>query len=244
MVVRSTNSRIHYVVLVTHVVGATGVPSLVSQKLALQREATGKGHLVNACAVTIRIAKSSNISAPNRASSSEVLAVKQMSDIAFDARGPAFDIYTKTWKQRATDIVGASFGQERFDGVCGRITINLHVGDFQLLAESRHFVKLAGSSNNALGERINIAAAAGIGAERRVDDNSHLNHVEEVAAFLKGAMVVSDGQMLGRSDEVVDLRTTETAPVNGRQDVPHFELVDHFVIQIVRGDRDIGVVTL
>jgi hypothetical protein len=67
----------------------------VSQKLAPHREIIGKGHLVDACAVTNRIAKSSNISAPNRASS-EVLAVEQMSDIAIDAR--AVDIFTKTWK--------------------------------------------------------------------------------------------------------------------------------------------------
>jgi hypothetical protein len=242
IVVRTTNSRIHYVVLVTRVAGATGVPSLMSDKLAPQRETTGKGKLVDACAVTTQIAKTSNISAPNRASSSEALAVKQMSDIAFDARGPVFDVCTKTWKQPATDIAGASCGQERFDGVRVRITMNLQMGDLQLLAESRHFVILAGSSDNALGERINIAAAAGIGAERRVDDNSHLNHVERAAAFLKGAMVVINSQMLGRSDKVVDLRTTETA--GGRHDVPHVEHVELFVIQIVRGDRDIGVVPL
>jgi hypothetical protein len=68
----------------------------MSHKLALHRETTGKGYLVDACAVTIRIAKSSNISAPNRASSSEVLTVKQVIDIAIDAL--AFGISNKTWK--------------------------------------------------------------------------------------------------------------------------------------------------
>jgi hypothetical protein len=116
--------------------------------------------------------------------------------------------------------------------------MNLQVGDFQLLAESRHFVKLASSSNNALGECINIAAATGTGAERRVDDNSNLNDVEGAAAFLEGAMVVADSQMLGRIDKVVDIRTTETA---GRHDAPHPEHVELLVIQIVRGDRGIGV---
>jgi hypothetical protein len=241
MVVRTTKSRRHYVVSVTHVAGATGVPSLMSHKPALQRETTGKGNLVDACAVTILIANTSNVSAPNRASSSEVIAVKQMSDIAFVAH--AFDVYTKTWKQRTTDI-GASFGHHRCDGVRGRITVNLQVGDFQLLAESRHFVKLAGSSDNALGERINIATAASIGAERRVDDNRQLNHVEGAAAFLKGAMVVIDSQMLGCSDKVVDFRTTETAGLIGRHDVLHPELIELFVIHVFRGDRGIVVAPL
>jgi hypothetical protein len=80
----------------------------MSHKLALHRETTGKGYLVDACAVTIRIAKISNISAPNRASSSEVLTVKQMIDIAIDAL--ASEISIKRLKQPvgvATDIVGA-----------------------------------------------------------------------------------------------------------------------------------------
>jgi hypothetical protein len=86
MVVRTTNSRIHDVGAVTHVVPAEDVPVFVSHKLALQRETIGKGHLDDTGVITARPAKTSNISAPNRASSSEVLAVKQMSDIAFDAR--------------------------------------------------------------------------------------------------------------------------------------------------------------
>jgi hypothetical protein len=242
VVARTTNVRIHHVVFPTHVVGATDVPSLMSHKLALLRERVGKSNLVDACVVTRRTAKSSNISAPNRASSSEVLAVKQMNDIAIDAR--ASDISNKLLKQPigvATDIVVASLVQHRSDGVRGRITMNLQGGDPQLLADSRHFVILAGSSDNALGERINIAAAASIVAERRVDDESHLNHVEGAAAFLKGAMVVIDSQIIGRINKVVDLRTTETALLTGRQEVLHPEHRELFVIRIVRGDRGIGV---
>jgi hypothetical protein len=224
------------------VVGATYVPSLVSHKLALLRERGGKGYLIDACVVTIRTAKSSKISAANRASFSEVLAVKQMIDIAIDAL--ASDISIKLLKQPvgvATDIVVAGEFQERSDGVRGTITMNLQIRDLQLLADSRHFVILASSCDNALGERIDIAAAASIGAEFRVDDESHLNNVEGAAAFLKGARVVIDSQILGRIDKVVDLRTTETARLTGRHDVLHPELIELFVIHIFRGDRGIGV---
>jgi hypothetical protein len=55
----------------------------MSHKLALLGERTGKVNLVDACAETS--AKSSNIGAPNRVCSSEVLAVKQMIDIFIDA---------------------------------------------------------------------------------------------------------------------------------------------------------------
>jgi hypothetical protein len=86
------------------------VPHLMSHKLALQRETTGIANLVHACVVTRRVAKSSNISAPNRASSSEVFAMKQMNDIGID--GLADDISTKILKQPVgiigTDIVVAS----------------------------------------------------------------------------------------------------------------------------------------
>jgi hypothetical protein len=80
----------------------------MSHKLALFRERAGKANLVDACVVTSPTAKSSNISAPNRASSSEVLAVKQMIDIATDAL--ASDISNKLLKQPvgvATDIAAA-----------------------------------------------------------------------------------------------------------------------------------------
>jgi hypothetical protein len=122
--------------------------------------------------------------------------------------------------------------------------MNLQVGDLQLLAESRHFVKLAGSSDNALGQRTNIVVATSIGAERRVDDDTHLNNVEGVAASLKGAMVVIDSQMLGRTDKVLDLKTTETAGLTGRHYGLQTEVLELFVIQIVRGDRGIGVAPL
>jgi hypothetical protein len=81
----------------------------MSHKLALLGERIGKANLVDACVVTPRIAKRSNISAPNRASSSKVLSVKQMIDIAIDAL--AFDISIKLLKQPvgvATDITVAS----------------------------------------------------------------------------------------------------------------------------------------
>jgi hypothetical protein len=119
--------------------------------------------------------------------------------------------------------------------------MHLQVGDLQLLTESRHFIELAGSSDNALAERINSVAATSIVAEKRVDDKSHLNHVEGAAASLKGAMVVIDGQMLGSIDKVGNLKTTETAGLTGRQGVTHHEQLERFVIQIVRGDRGIGV---
>ena len=61
---------------------------------------------------------------------------------------------------------------------------------------------------------------------------------------MKGAMVVIDIQMLGRIDKVVDLRTTETAGLTGRHDVLHPELLELLVIQSVRGDRGIDVVSL
>jgi hypothetical protein len=133
----------------------------MSHKLALLDEITGKGNLVDACVESSRIANTSNISAPNCASSSEVLAVKQMSDIAVDAR--ASRISSKILKQPTvviTDIAVAGLVQEISDGVRVRITMNLHVGDLQLLAESRHFEFQAGLSDNVLGARINIAAAA------------------------------------------------------------------------------------
>jgi hypothetical protein len=171
--------------------------------------------------------------------------MKQMSDISIDAR--AADISSKTFEQPVgfgTYSVVASEANERFDGVCGSIAMNLQVGDLKLLAESRHFVKLAGSSDNALGERINIAAAASIGAERRVDDESDLNHVEGAAAFLKEAMVVIDNQMLGRIDKVLNLKTTETVDVTRRLDVAQLEQLELCVIQIVRGDCGIGVAPL
>jgi hypothetical protein len=57
-------------------------------------------------------------------------------------------------------------------------------------------------------------------------------------------MVVIDSQMLGRIDKFVDLRTTETAVLTGRHDVLHPELLELLVIQSVRGDRGIDVVSL
>jgi hypothetical protein len=80
----------------------------MSHKLALLGERTGKANLVDACAETSRIAKTSNISAPNRVCSSEVLAVKQMIDIFIDAL--ASDISSKLLEQpvgAATDIAAA-----------------------------------------------------------------------------------------------------------------------------------------
>jgi hypothetical protein len=131
----------HYFGCGTHVLPAADVPRLMSDKLALDRETTGIANLVDACVVTIRVAKCSNVSAPNRFSSSEVVAMKQMNDISLDAR--AFDIPNKTFKQPVgfgTDMVVASKINQRFDGVRGSIAMNLQVRDLQLLAESRHFV--------------------------------------------------------------------------------------------------------
>jgi hypothetical protein len=84
----------------------------MSQKFALDIETTGIAHLVDACVVTTGITKSSNISAPNRSSSSEVFAVKQMNDIGIDACFFYISIKsTKTSKQPVgfgADSVGAS----------------------------------------------------------------------------------------------------------------------------------------
>jgi hypothetical protein len=96
IVAPSTNLAIHYVIAVTRVFGIHVVPNLMSDNLALLIETTGKAQLVDACVVTPRVANSSNPSATNRASSSEVFAVKQMNDIGIDAR--ASDISTKTSK--------------------------------------------------------------------------------------------------------------------------------------------------
>jgi hypothetical protein len=54
-------------------------------------------------------------------------------------------------------------------------------------------------------------------------------------------MVVIDSQMLGRTDKVVNLKTTETAGLTGRHYGLQTEVLELFVIQIVRGDRGIGV---
>jgi hypothetical protein len=90
--------------------GIAVVPHLMSHKLAPQRETTGKVNLIHACVVTRRVTKSSNVSAPNRVSSSECFAMKQMNDIGID--GLAVDISTKILKQPVgfigTDIVVAS----------------------------------------------------------------------------------------------------------------------------------------
>jgi hypothetical protein len=48
----------------------------MSENLALNIETARMANLVDACVVTHGIAKSSNISAPNRVGSSEVVAVK------------------------------------------------------------------------------------------------------------------------------------------------------------------------
>jgi hypothetical protein len=58
------------------VLGAADVPRLMSENLALNIETARMANLVDACVVTHGIAKSSNISAPNRVGSSEVVAVK------------------------------------------------------------------------------------------------------------------------------------------------------------------------
>jgi hypothetical protein len=109
--------------------GAADVPRLMSEKLALHRETTGIADLIDACVVTTGIAKSSNVSAPNRASSSKIFAVKQMNDIGIDARLSDISIIsTKSSKQPVgfgTDSVGASLAQKRLDGVRGRIAMNL-----------------------------------------------------------------------------------------------------------------------
>jgi hypothetical protein len=179
-----------------------------------------------------------------------------MNDIGIEANACASYISIKPTKRSkqpvgfGTDSVGASLDNKRSDGVCGRIAMNLQVGDLQLLAESRHFVILAGSSDNALRERTNIVFAAIFGAERRVDDDSHLNHIEGAAAFLKGAMVVIDSEMLGRIDidvvigKVGDLMTTETAGLTRRHYGVHAEELELSIIQIVRGDGGIGVAHL
>jgi hypothetical protein len=65
-------------------VGIADVSILMSHKLALQRENTGIAHFVDAYVVLPRVANSSNISAPNRVGSGDVLAVKEMSDIGID----------------------------------------------------------------------------------------------------------------------------------------------------------------
>jgi hypothetical protein len=81
----------------------------MSDKLAQDRETTGVANLVDACVVTTRVAKSSNISAPDHASSCEVVAVKQMNDICVDTL--AADVSSKTSKQPVgfgTDSVIAS----------------------------------------------------------------------------------------------------------------------------------------
>jgi hypothetical protein len=245
VVARTTNTSIHYVGFGTRVLGVADVPRLMSDKLAPQRETIGIANLVHACVPSPPMAKSSSKCAPNRFSSSEVVAVKKMNDISSDAlffKALEVDIFIKTSKQPVgfgTDMVVASFANQRFDGVRGSIAMNLQVRDLQLLAESRHFVKLAGSSDNVLGERISLAAAASTGTERRVDDESDLNHVEEAAAFLKEAMVVIDSQMLGCIE-----KTTETAGLTERQDGLQLEKLELFVIQIVRGDRGIGVASI
>jgi hypothetical protein len=112
------------------VLGAANVPRLMSDKLAQDRETTRVGNLVRACVVTIRVAKSSNVSAPDDVSSCEVVAVKEMNDIGIDAC--ASHVSSKIAKQPVgfgTDSVGASFAQKRLDGVRTRITMNLKGGD-------------------------------------------------------------------------------------------------------------------
>jgi hypothetical protein len=64
--------------------GTADVASLMSHKLALRWRLPEK--LISlTCIVTTRVAKTSNVSAPNCGSSSEVLAVKEMHDIGIDA---------------------------------------------------------------------------------------------------------------------------------------------------------------
>jgi hypothetical protein len=75
IVARSAKNIIHYIVLGTRVLGTADVPILMSQKLALQRETTGIAYLVDACVESIRVAKSSNLGAPDRVSSSEAVSV-------------------------------------------------------------------------------------------------------------------------------------------------------------------------
>jgi malate synthase len=96
IVARTTNLAIHYVVAVTDVLGAANVPRLMSDNLALDIETTGIANLVDAYVVTTGIAKGSNISAPNRTGSGEVVAVKEMNDIGIDA--PALNKSTKSSK--------------------------------------------------------------------------------------------------------------------------------------------------
>jgi hypothetical protein len=110
IVARTTKFSSHYVVAVRCMDGIAVVPHLMSRKLALQRETIGKVNLVHACVVTRLVTKSSNVSAPNHVSSSEVFTMKQMNDIGID--GLADDISNKILKQPVgiivTDIVVAS----------------------------------------------------------------------------------------------------------------------------------------
>jgi hypothetical protein len=57
-------------------------------------------------------------------------------------------------------------------------------------------------------------------------------------------MVVIVSKMLGRIDKVVDLKTTETAGLIRRHYGLHPKVLELFIIQIVRGDRGIGVAPL
>jgi hypothetical protein len=115
IVAPSTKIAKHHVVAITHVLGATEVPRLISEKLCFaERETAGIAIFVGADVVTPRVTKSSNISAANQASSSKVVAAKQMNDIGINAR--AADVCTKTPKQPVgfgTETVGASLNQER-----------------------------------------------------------------------------------------------------------------------------------
>jgi hypothetical protein len=110
VVARTANSAIHYIAAVIRVCGITVVSHLMSQKLALHRETAGEADLVHACVPTTGFAKSSNISAPNIVSFSEVVAVKEMNNIGIDVRASnirASNISTKSLKQPAgvgTDI--------------------------------------------------------------------------------------------------------------------------------------------
>jgi hypothetical protein len=128
VVAGTTKSSVHYIVAVTHVFGITIVSNLMSQKLALYRETIAKANLIDACVVPPRVAKISNISAPNRIGSGEVLAVEEMNDIGIDVL--ASSMSNKTFKQPVgfgTDSFGASLAQKRSNRVSCRIAMHLQV---------------------------------------------------------------------------------------------------------------------
>jgi hypothetical protein len=82
-------------------------------KLTSQRRTTARNDIVGANVATPCVTKSCNISATNQASSSEVVAMKEINDIGIDARTAV--VCTKSSDQPVgfgADTVGASSNSE------------------------------------------------------------------------------------------------------------------------------------